>query len=219
MLSSVGEESREIMLLHKRLFGSKVNPRILDQFVQDGIKGRFAFSLSKRLVQFVHGLDQFLVLLVENGNVHAESFGPTEGSSGDRHFSLALRIFIAGGSVQDHQGRYLPLSWKGANPGPEQNQAYDPSRAASKPTSLACAWLLDAGRRIFPRLRQGRSQSGFHQGRCSRRRRTEPRRLSPRDWSHHAPAPWFAESRHLLLAADYPAPDSLRHHSPCGFDS
>src|ERR1700688_113625 len=219
MQSSVGGEAREIMLLHKRLFGSKVNQRTLDQFVQHRIKGRFAFSLSKRLVQLAHGLDQLLMLLVENRNVHAESFGPTEGASCDRHFSLAFRIFSAGGSVQDHQGRYLPLSWKRANPGPEQNQAYDSSCAASQPTSLACARLFHASRRIFPRLRQRRSQSGFHQGRCSRRRRTEPRSISPRDWSQHAPAPWFAESCQIALAADYAPPGPLRHHSPRGFDS
>src|ERR1700740_2487005 len=86
MLSSVGKESREIVLLHERLFGSKVNQRILDQFVQDGIKGRFAFSPSKRPVQLVYGLDQLLVLLVENGNVHAIGFRPVEGTRGDRHF-------------------------------------------------------------------------------------------------------------------------------------
>src|ERR1700740_2529223 len=164
MLSSVGKESREIVLLHKRLFGSKVNQRILDQFVQDGIKGRFAFPPSKRPVQLVYGLDQLLVLLVKDGNVHAICFRPVEGTRGDRHFSLTLRIFIAGRSLQDHQGRYLPLSWKCAIPGPEQNQAYEPSRAASQPTSLACAWLFDAGRRTFSSIRRGGAESWVHHG-------------------------------------------------------
>ncbi len=37
MLSSVVKQPREIMLLHQRFFGSKVNQRILDQPVQDRI--------------------------------------------------------------------------------------------------------------------------------------------------------------------------------------
>jgi hypothetical protein len=95
MLISVGEESREIMLLHERLFGSKVNQGILDQFVQDRIKGRFAFSLSKRQVQLVHRIDQLLVLLVKDRNVDAESVGPMEGSGGDRHFFLSHSEYLA----------------------------------------------------------------------------------------------------------------------------
>src|SRR5438552_19072030 len=93
MLSSVAKQARELMLLHERLFGSKMNQRILDQLVQDLIKDRFAFSLAQRLVQLIHGIDQLLMLLVQNRNVHSESFGPTECASGNRHVSLAPRIF------------------------------------------------------------------------------------------------------------------------------
>jgi hypothetical protein len=60
-----------------------VNERVLDQFVQNRFKRRFALSLSQRLVQLVYRIDQLLVLLVEKRNVHPESFGPTEGASGD----------------------------------------------------------------------------------------------------------------------------------------
>ncbi len=57
--------SGEVVLLHERLFLSKVNPRIIHQLTQNRIDDGVAFTRSQRPIQLVHGVKQFLVLLVE----------------------------------------------------------------------------------------------------------------------------------------------------------
>jgi hypothetical protein len=95
--------SGEVVLLHERLFLSKVNPRIIQQLTHNRIDHGVASSRSQRPIQLVHRVKQFLVLLVEKRDLHAVHFSPTKRTGGNRHF-LPPKLILVRRSAKYHLG-------------------------------------------------------------------------------------------------------------------
>lgn len=82
------------MLLHERFLRSEVDQRILNQLVQNHLDFGVALSRSQSLIKLVDSVKQFLVLLIEKGDIYAVGFRPAKRTSGDGHFSLPKKIFL-----------------------------------------------------------------------------------------------------------------------------
>jgi hypothetical protein len=74
VLHPMSRKSGEMMPFHQRFLSSEVQSRIGEQFVKNPINGGMAFADAQCLLQFVHDVEQFLMLLVEKSDVYFVKF-------------------------------------------------------------------------------------------------------------------------------------------------
>lgn len=109
----------------------------------------------------------------------------------------------------------FPVTWKSGNWGPSKDDSQvhseHPSRKTIEGRSLACPWIFHARGWLLPLLPQRRPEPRFYQGRFPHDRRAKSRSVSSNSGSRRANSPRFTE-RHEILAANYDAASSFRHH-------
>jgi hypothetical protein len=79
----MGFEQGKSVLRHQQFFRSKVLPSIVEEFFQNFVDDPAAVAARKRLLQFVNGVEQGLMLTVEDRNLHTVSLCPAKRA---RHF-------------------------------------------------------------------------------------------------------------------------------------
>jgi hypothetical protein len=78
VLNPVSRQSGKFVPLHQRFLGGEVQPGVGHQSVENLIDGSVALSNAQRTLEPIHDIEQFLMLLIENGDVYPVCICPAE---------------------------------------------------------------------------------------------------------------------------------------------